>query len=224
MKPAEKRKLAEEIVKQYRVSVQQACNILGLSRSIYYYQPIRESDEIIVQAINQMHKQYPMIGFWQIFHRLRQQGYTWNHKRVLRIYRLLHLVLTRRKTKKKIKRKSLPLDKAKTINECWSMDFMSDQLGDGTSFRTLNIIDDYNREALCMEVGVSITSKQVIRKLDELIDYKGKPESLRSDNGPEFIAKAIGKWCEGKNIIWKYIQRHRPSDWKAHSKCICRTF
>lgn len=74
------------------------------------------------------------------------------------------------------------------------MDFMSDQLGDGTSFRTLNIIDDYNREALCMEVGVSITSKQVIRKLDELIDYKGKPESLRSDNG--WFATATRIHCQ----------------------------
>lgn len=200
-----------EIMEQYKVSVQQACKMMDLNRSVYYYQPKREDDEIIIQAINQLHEKYPVIGFWQIFHRLRQQGYRWNHKRVLRIYRCLKLKLIRRKTKKKIKRKALPLAKPETINQCWSIDFMADQLGNGTSFRTLNIIDDFNREALCMEIGISIPAKQVIRKLDELIDFRGKPESLRSDNGPEFIAKAIEKWCKSKNIVWKYIQPGKPT-------------
>lgn len=211
MKPAEKRRLVREIMEQYQVSIQQACKIMDLSRSVYYYQPKRENDEIIVQAINQLHERYPFIGFWQIFHRLRQQGHPWNHKRVLRVYRSLKLKLTRRKTKKKIKRKALPLDKPETVNQCWSMDFMSDQFGDGTTFRTLNIIDDFNREALCMETGKSIPTKQVIRKLDELIDFRGKPESLRSDNGPEFIAKAIEQWCKSNNIVWKYIQPGKPT-------------
>ena len=82
------------IMQQYQVSVQQACKMMDLSRSVYYYQPKRESDEIIVQAIRQLHEKYPVIGFWQIFHRLRQQGCPWNHKRVLRIYRSLRLKLT----------------------------------------------------------------------------------------------------------------------------------
>lgn len=112
-----------ETGQQYQVSIQQACKIIDLSRSVYYYRPKRESDEIIVQAINQLHEKYPVIGFWQIFHRLRQQGYPWNHKRVLRVYRSLKLKLSRRKTKKKLKRKALPLDKPETVNQCWSMDW-----------------------------------------------------------------------------------------------------
>src|SRR5690606_29952213 len=150
------RRLVREIMEQYQVSIQQAWKIMDVSRSVYYYQTKRENDEIIVQAINLLHERYPFTVAWQIFHRLRQLGQAWNHKRVLRVYRSLKLKLTRRKTKKKIKRKALPLDKPETVNQCWSMDFMSDQFGDGTTFRTLNIIDDFNREALCMETGKSI--------------------------------------------------------------------
>lgn len=103
-----------------------------------------------------------------------------------------------------------PLVKAIAPNETWSIDFMSDSLVDGRKFRLLNVIDDFNRESLAIEVDTSLPSLRVIRVLDQLIATRSKPATIRTDNGPEFISHKLQQWCEQNNITMQYIQPGKP--------------
>ena len=119
------------------------------------------------------------------------KGFGWNHKRVYRIYRELELNL-RIKPKRGIKR-NYPgeLDVPKAANQVWSMDFMLDQLISGKTFRAFNVMDDYNREGLGIEVDISLPSARVIRALVQIIEWRGKPAALRCDNGPEYLSQTL---------------------------------
>jgi len=105
-----------------------------------------------------------------------------------------------------------PLDVAKGLNEVWSLDFMSDTLIDGRQLRVLNIIDEYNRESLVNEGGISLPSSRVIRSLNRLIEELGKPKYIRSDNGPEFISREYRDWCEEQGITPLYISPGKPME------------
>jgi putative transposase len=139
------------------------------------------------------------------------KGFAWNHKRVHRIYRELELNL-RIKPRKRIKRDkpdvlSVPLAK----NQVWSMDFMSDTLADGRSIRTFNVIDDYNREGLAIDVDLSMPSARVIRSLEQVIEWRGKPSAIRCDNGPEYISNELVTWANNHHITLLYIQPVKPT-------------
>lgn len=95
-------------------------------------------------------------------------------------------------------------------NCTWSMDFMHDTLSNGVRFRAFNIIDDFNREALNITIDTSLTAKRVIRELDQLIGWRGTPEKIRVDNGPEFIAEAMQSWAQSRSIDLKFIQKGKP--------------
>jgi putative transposase len=117
----------------------------------------------------------------------------------------------RRKGKRRLPaRIKQPLNQPTAHNESWSMDFMSDSLADGRKLRTLNIIDDCNREALAIEIDTSISSKRVTRVLERVIKQRGKPKTIRVDNGPEFTSTHFELWCKNKQISIQYIQPGRP--------------
>jgi putative transposase len=119
------------------------------------------------------------------------KGHPWNHKRVYRIYCELELNL-RIKPRKRLKRdKPDALAVPDAPNVTWSMDFMADRLGDGRAFRLLNVLDDFNREGLGIEVDFSLPAERVIRSLDRIIEWRGKPGTIRVDNGPEYISEKL---------------------------------
>ncbi len=138
------------------------------------------------------------------------KGYPWNHKRVYRIYCELELNLRIKPKKRLVREKPEPLSVPEAINEVWSMDFMHDQLSDGRSYRLFNVIDDYNREGLGIEVDFSLPSERVIRSLEQIIEWRGKPKALRCDNGPEYISGAIQAWAEKRSIRLEHIQPGKP--------------
>lgn len=105
------------------------------------------------------------------------------------------------------------------VNEVWSLDFMSDALRDGRRFRTLNVLDDYNRQALGIDVDYSLPAKRVIRFLEQLIESYGQPACLRCDNGPEFISTALTEWCESKQIRLHWIQPGKPTAAADRPEC-----
>jgi putative transposase len=117
----------------------------------------------------------------------------------------------RRRAKKRLPdRVKQPLSVPVEPNQMWSIDFMSDSLVDGRKFRLLNVIDDYNRQSLAIEVDTSLPSQRVIRVLENLIDQHGKPSNIRTDNGPEFISHQLQSWCEKNSITLQYIQPGKP--------------
>ena len=137
-------------------------------------------------------------------------GLRYNHKRVYRIYRESELNLSI-KPRRRIKRaKPVPLAVPDKINQSWSMDFMHDALTDGRGFRLFNVIDDYNREALTVEIDFSLPAQRVIRSLKQLIECRGKPVQVRCDNGPEYISNMLKDWVLDHGITISYIEPGNP--------------
>ena len=205
--------MAKSIVARDGISVRLACQVFGISETCYRYQPKLDSENAEVAdwllRLTQTHRRW---GFGLCFLYLRNvKGYSWNHKRVYRIYRELELNL-RIKPRRRIRRKHPGvLDVPTTENQVWSMDFMSDQLVSGKTFRTFNVIDDYNREGLGIEVDLSLPAARVIRALDQIIEWRGKPAAIRCDNGPEYISQSLITWANARQITMIYIQPGKPT-------------
>jgi putative transposase len=199
------------LVSEQRLSVRQACRAVNVSRSTYQYKPKqKEGDEQIIKLLGELVDKHPSIGFWKCYHRLRRQGYHWNHKRVYRVYTQMKLNIRRRAKKRLPARVKHALFQPEKINQVWSIDFMNDSLWDGRKFRLLNIIDDFNREVLAIEADTSLPSLRVIRVLSKLLVTHGKPEMIRVDNGPEFISDKMDKWCKQNKIQLVFIQPGKP--------------
>jgi putative transposase len=141
---------------------------------------------------------------------LKREGWTVNHKRVYRIYRAEGLLVRRRKRKRigKVERPALATPTG--LNQRWSMDFISDALSTGRKFRSLNIVDDYNRECLATEVDTSLTGMRVVRVLERLREERGLPQTLVLDNGPEFAGRALDVWAYGQSVKLHFIAPGKP--------------
>ena len=169
--------MAINAVMQHGVSIALACRTFQISETCYRYSPVlSDENEEIADWLEHLTASKRNWGFGLCFLYLRNvQGYGWNHKRVYRIYCELELNL-RIKPKKRLKRdKPEPLAVPDRPNKTWSMDFMADQLADGRSIRTLNVLDDFNREGLCIEVDFSLPAERVVRSLNQIIEWRGQP-------------------------------------------------
>lgn len=199
-------------MQEHGFSISRACNAINMARSLFYYAYKKEDDTIIIDALHRLLEKHPRYGFWALFHRLRRNGYGWNHKRVYRIYKALGLNI-RRKTKKRIPaRIKVPLSDIVKPNTTWSMDFMSDSLYSGRRYRLLNVIDEFNREMLDVEIDTSLPALRVIKTLERICDRRGYPEAIRVDNGPEFISHKLEEWCGSKNISLQFNRPGTPTD------------
>jgi putative transposase len=154
---------------------------------------------------------------------LRNQGHIWNHKRIRRVYRAMALHLKRKPKKRLPARAAQTLVVPLQANQTWSLDFMSDSLSNGRAFRTLNVIDDFNREALWIEVDTSLPAERVVRVLEQLLDCRGKPTQIRMDNGPELISQRLESWAQEKQVDLLHIQPGKPAQ-NAYIERFNRTF
>lgn len=185
---------------------------MGLSRTTCQYKRNPKDDSDVQQALTALTTKHAAIGFWSCCYRLWNRGHQWNHKRIYRVYTDMKLNIRRRAKKRLPERVKQPLSVPTAPNQVWSIDFMSDSLTDGRRFRLLNIIDDFNRESLAMEVDTSLPSLRVIRVLEKLVAHRGCPANIRCDNGPEFISHNLEEWCshESRRISLQFIQPGRP--------------
>jgi len=146
-----------------------------------------------------------------MFAYLKNQGRSWNHKRVRRVYREIGLNLRVKPKKRLPVRNPQPLAAPVEANISWSLDFMHDSLVNGRTIRTLNIIDEFNREELWIEVDTSIPAARVVRVLDMLALWRGYPKQLRLDNGPELISQTLADWAAEHDVDLAFIQPGKPA-------------
>lgn len=205
--------MARNAVFKHGLSIRLACKCLGISETCYRYTPklSGENGETAhwLLSLTETHKRW---GFGLCFAYLRNvKGFRWNHKRVYRIYRELEMNL-RIKPRARLKRERPEMLSVPTaLNQVWSMDFMSDALADGRKIRTFNVIDDYNREGLAIAVDLSLPSARVIRALEQVIEWRGKPAAIRCDNGPELLSGPLIAWANKNRITMLYIQPGKPT-------------
>lgn len=210
--PCRRRELAVEAVVSKSISIRLACEAYGISETCYRYRAKLSSEnaEIADWLVRLTHEQKDW-GFGLCYLYLRNVKHkNWNHKRVYRIYRELELNLRIKPRKRMVREKPEELTVPETINESWSMDFMHDQLEDGRTFRLFNVIDDFNREGLGIEVDFSLPSERIKRALDNIIEWRGKPKQIRCDNGPEYISDVLKSWAKEKGIHLAFIQPGKP--------------
>lgn len=204
--------------------MQRSCRCVGLSRAAYYRTPQgHDRDAEVIDGINKVIDKHPRWGFWKSFKALRRKGHRWNHKRVYRVYCELRLNQKRRARKRLPKRVKVPLIVPQQPNQVWSADFMSDTLYMGKRFRTFNVIDDFNREVLHVEIDTSLTAKRLIRVFERIRLDRGLPDVLRTDNGPEFLSGEFVAWAEAAGMMIHYIQPGEPNQ-NAYIERFNRTY
>ena len=212
VRPSQRREMAQAAVASGRTTVRHACDTFAVSQTCYRYQPrlVSENEVIADWLVRLTHNQRNW-GFGMCFLHLRNvKRFGWNHKRVYRIYRELELNLRIKPRQRIVREKPEPLAVPDTINQAWSMDFMHDQLSDGRNFRLFNVLDDFNREGLGIEVDLSLPAPRVIRALDQIIEWRGRPMMIRCDNGPEYLSHALQTWAAQRGIRLQYIQPGKP--------------
>lgn len=187
-----------------------ACRVIGLARSAYTYRPVERDDDAVIAVLQELAERFPERGFGKYFKIIRRRGHRWNHKRVHRIYCELRLNRRRMGKKRLPPRTPAPLSVPERMNQGWSMDFMSDALWNGRRFRTFNVVDDFNREALCIEIDLNLPATRVVRALERLAAWRGYPAKVRMDNGPEFIGVALAEWAEQHDVALEFIQPGKP--------------
>lgn len=194
------------------MSIRLACTTFSLSQTCYRYRAkfSDENAQIADWLVRITHKQRNW-GFGLCFLFLRNvKRFAWNHKRVYRIYRQLELNLRIKPKRRLVRDTPQALSVPEQINTVWSTDFMHERLEDGRAIRVLNIIDDFNREGLAIEVDFSLTAERVIRTLERVIEWRGAPQIIRCDNGPEYISDVLKRWANKHNISIEHIQPGKP--------------
>lgn len=189
-----------------------ACRVVGLSRSTWQYRANRKrDDEPLKAAIRKIAEKRRRFGQERILLVLRREGWKDNHKRVSRVYGELGLSLRLKRRQKRSASVRVPMPAATGPNQAWTMDFVHDRLASGRVFKCLTVVDEFTRECLAIEVDFGLTGERVTRVLDRLIEQRGKPAGIRSDNGPEFAGNALDAWAYRQGVKLDFIQPGKPT-------------
>lgn len=214
MSPAKRRRTVERVVVDLHVAERRVCRALGQPRSTQRYSLHLADDEPrLVQDIVRLASQYGRYGYRRVSELLRREGWRVNHKRVERIWRREGLKVPQRQRP----RRRLWLSDGSCVrlrpqerNQVWSYDFVSGRTSDGRPLRILTILDEYTRECLAIDAGRTFTSEDVLDRLTELFVSRGIPAHIRSDNGPEFTARAVRKWLSRMGVKTLFIEPGSP--------------
>ena len=194
---------------EHGLSERQACKLLEVDRSSYRYEPSPDRNAQLREEMIELARRYPRWGCGLLYGKLRERGWAVNHKRVERLYRQERLMVRRLK-RKRLCRAPQPMTQVERANQELSIDFVMDGLSTGRSIRALTVLDSYTRECPAIEVDSCLSSRRVTRVLEWIVEQRGKPETIRCDNGPEFTSRHFLSWCEQQQIGLIHIQPGRP--------------
>ncbi len=212
MTPQAKREAVLEMQSETAVSQRQACQLVGLACSTLRYEPRRSlADEQLLARIIELAQERRRFGYRRIHALLRREGYEINHKRTYRLYRAASLAVRKRKRRKGVAVAREPLSLPTERNLVWSMDFVFDALSNGRRLKVLTIVDDCTKELVDRVVDCSISGHYVTRVLDRAARFRGYPQAIRTDQGPEFTGRALDQWAYEHGVELKLIQAGKPT-------------
>ena len=197
------------LIEQHGLSQRRACRLVGIDHSIWRYQPRRADDSALRQRLRELAQERRRFGYRRLGWLLAREGHAMNSKKLYRLYREEKLMVRRRGGRKRALGTRAPMVLPLTINQRWSLDFVSDTLSDGRRFRILAIVDDFSRECLTMVVDTSLGGVRVVRELERLTLERGTPQVIVSDNGTELTSGAVLRWAIDR-VAWHYIQPGKP--------------
>jgi len=210
VRAASRREAARYLQATYRISQHRAGLVIGISNSSLRYRSRRPPDEALRQRLRELAAERPRFGYERLTVMLRREGIVVNHKRVYRLYREEGLKLRKRRRSRSASAARVPLAAPKGPGERYSMDFMRDTLSDGRAFRTLNVVDDYTRECLVIEVDNSLPGGRVVRVLERLAEVGRVPRQIVLDNGSEFTSKVVDQWANRRGVELRFIDPGKP--------------
>lgn len=201
------------MVEQFSLSQRRACSLVEVSRTVmHYHARPNELNDRLRQRLKTLAEKHRRYGHIRLHVLIRREGLIVNHKRTERLYRAEGLSLRIRRRRKFAAVVRNPLPPATKQNERWAMDFIQDSLWSGRKYRTLSVVDTFSRECLTVEADTSLPGFRVVRILDRLSDLKGRPASIRVDNGPEFISKVLDEWAYRNGVKLDFIRPGKPTE------------
>jgi putative transposase len=201
------------MIERFGLSQRKAAILCSVSRTAMGYKPrLDELNTKIICRMKELAEKYRAWGHWRFYIVLRREVFTVNHKRTWRLYRQEGLSLPIRKRKKLAAVVRVPLELPMLPNKAWAMDFVHDRLWTGRRFRALTLVDLCTKECPVIEVDTSLTGERVVRVLERLAYSRGLPESIRVDNGPEFISKALDGWAYRNKVKLDFIRPGKPTE------------
>ncbi|MAO13479.1 IS3 family transposase [Marinobacter sp.] len=207
-----KREAVRAMQEQTPISQRRACFLVGLSRASFHYRStVAAGDSVLSERITELAHERRRFGYRRVHQLLRREGVDVNHKKVYRLYREAGLAVPKRKRRKGIAMERQPLVLPEAPNQTWSMDFVMDSLACGRRIKCLTIVDDFTKECLDIPVANGISGDQVARTLDAIAAFRGYPQAVRTDQGPEFTSKALDQWAYDNRVELKLIQPGKPT-------------
>lgn len=195
--------------KQY--TQRRACRLVGLEPKTYRYASKRPDDGALRERLNALASERRRFGYRRLYLLLRRQGLKVNHKKLFRLYREERLMVRKRGGRKRALGTRAPMTVPQGPNQRWSLDFVSDALASSRKFRVLTVVDDYSRECLALVADNSLSGVRVARELDRVVEIRGAPCMVVSDNGTELTSRAILAWQEDRGVEWHYIAPGKPT-------------
>lgn len=208
---ASQRIVSDYLRTTFQASERRSCRIISLNRATKRNKPKANRDQELREEIHRLSFHYPRFGYRKIYHKLKDSAWRVGRERVRLIRKQEGLQVIKKQKKKRLLGKSTTkLSKANYANHVWSYDLVSDQTACGRRIRCLTVIDEYTRYGLAIYTSRSITSGHVKRVLKDLFEKWGPPACIKSDNGPEFVAKEIQGWLKKAKVKTRYIDPGSP--------------
>ena len=202
------------MIKEFRYSERRACKLMSLDRTTYRYQPRPDHNAALREKLVALARQKPRYGYRRLCALLERGGFSAGPQRVYRVYSSEHLAVRRLK-RKRLTRPAPEASSLSRANQEWAIDFVADGLATGRGLRMLTVVDSFTRECPAIEVDTGLPSRRVTRVLDEIIEQRGEPRSIRCDNGPELTSRHFLAWCIERKIELVHIQPGKPTQ-NAH--------
>ena len=207
--------VVDHVCRELGASQRKACKVLGQSRSTQRHQPkLPDKDKPVIKDLLELHLKHPRYGYRRITIKLRERDWFINFKRVYRLWRQEGLKVPQKQPKKRrgdgSSANACHRKRPEHYNHVWSYDFVTERLENGRKVRLLVVIDEFTRECLALDAGKRFTGHDVVEVLRYLFAVRGCPDYIRSDNGPEFVSKAVQKWLEVSGVKTLYIAPGSP--------------